>query len=153
MKYRQPGYQGKREEPQQKPARPKPQDTYGPRVLNMPAKHDVSRCAQCGTVLLDLQKPVGKCPKCGFDLHSCKQCNYFDPGSRFECMQPVPERVTQKDAVNQCRYYQIRVMVERETTSGRPAPAAGPGPSRNGGSRGSSALDTAKRALDKLFRS
>lgn len=123
----------------------------------MPAKHDVSRCAQCGTILTDLAKPLGKCPKCAFDLHSCKQCNYFDPGSRFECMQPVLERVAQKDAVNLCRFYQIRVMVERETTSGRPAPASGTGPNRNGGSKGnsagSSALDTARRALDRLFKS
>lgn len=117
----------------------------------MPAKRNISRCAQCGTILTELGKPLGKCPKCSFELHSCKQCNYFDPGSRFECTQPVQERVAQKDALNQCKFYSIRVQVERETTSGRPAPAGNSGSSRNGGARPSSALDNAKRALDKLF--
>ena len=156
MKYRQPGYQGKREEPKEKaPPRPKPQDTFGPRVLNMPAKRNLSRCSQCGTILADLAQPLGKCVKCGFELHSCKQCSSFDPGSRFECMQPVPERIAQKDAANTCRYYQIRVMVERETTSGRPASpptsSGGGSSSRSSSGGGGSTLDNARRAFDNLF--
>ena len=76
----------------------------------------MSRCTQCGTVLAGM--PVGeRCPKCGFELHSCKQCMYFDPGSRFECMQPVKERVAKKDSRNECASYEMRVTREKETST------------------------------------
>lgn len=119
-KYRQRGYQdsgadkpkGERSE-----GRPAKKDTFGPRAIQMPSRRSVSRCSQCGTVLQNLSEPLGQCPKCGFELHSCKQCMYFDPSSRFECMQPVKERVAKKDARNQCPSYAIRVMVEKETST------------------------------------
>jgi hypothetical protein len=88
----------------------------GPKPVNMPGTRAVSRCAQCGTVLQAIP-PTGLCPKCGFELHSCKQCMYFDPGSRNECMQPVKERVAKKDARNDCTFYEIRVTREKETST------------------------------------
>jgi hypothetical protein len=42
---------------------------------------------------------------------------YFDPGSRFECMQPVKERVAKKDARNQCPSFEVRVTSEKETST------------------------------------
>jgi ribosome-binding protein aMBF1 (putative translation factor) len=80
----------------------------------MPGTRAISRCAQCGTVL---QGEPEKCPKCNFELHSCKQCTYFDPGSRFECMQPVKERIAKKDLRNDCLVYEIRVTREKETST------------------------------------
>ena len=118
-KYRQPGYQDRDDKPQKGRAeKPNRKDnTFGPRPLHMPGTRTVSRCSQCGTVLQGLAEPVGQCPKCGFELHSCKQCTYFDPSSRFECMQPIPERVPRKDARNDCKFYSIRVSVEKETST------------------------------------
>ena len=117
-KYRQRGYQDQGKERQPKPAeksiRP---DTFGPRPIQMAATRNVSRCSQCGTLLQSLSEPIGKCPKCGFELHSCKQCTYFDPSSRFECTQPIPERIPRKDQRNECTFYSIRVMVEKETST------------------------------------
>ena len=131
-KYRQHGYQdrdredkprkgsgeGGKERSGAKPITPLAKRDYsmGPRPVNMPGTRAVSRCAQCGTVL-DQVPPTGLCPKCGFELHSCKQCMYFDPGKRFECMQPVPERVVKKDARNECTFYEIRVSREKETST------------------------------------
>jgi len=135
-KYRQRGYQdsgnerkGSGEKPQ---APPKRDNTFGPRPVNMPGTRAVSRCAQCGTVL---QGAPTQCPKCGFELHSCKQCMYFDPGSRFECMQPVTERIAKKDARNDCTFYEIRVTREKETST--------PAPSRP---------TDARAAFDNLFK-
>jgi hypothetical protein len=62
-------------------------------------------------------RSLGQCPKCGFDLHACKQCEHFDPSSRFECNQPIPARISPKDKRNDCALYSIRVMVEKETSS------------------------------------
>ena len=120
-KYRQHGYQDSGDKPQRSGERsgersPK-KDTFGPRPLQMAAKRTVSRCSQCGTVLPSSGEVPEKCPKCGFELHSCKQCTYFDPSSRFECMQPVPERIPRKDVKNRCTFYSIRVTTEKETTT------------------------------------
>jgi hypothetical protein len=122
-KYRQRGYQDRSEEKRQPPAeRPAGKavnrdNTFGPRPLQMPARTSVSRCAQCGTLLQSLSEPVGKCPKCGAELHSCKQCTYFEPASRFECTQPIPERIPRKDARNDCGFYSISIRVEKETST------------------------------------
>jgi hypothetical protein len=118
-KYRQPGYMDRKEEPQRKSGErpPNRDNTFGPRPLQMAATRNVSRCAQCGTVLQAFTEPVGQCPKCSFELHSCKQCSHFDPASRFECSQSLAERVPRKDVKNECKLYAMRVMVEKETST------------------------------------
>jgi predicted RNA-binding Zn-ribbon protein involved in translation (DUF1610 family) len=131
-KYRQHGYQDRDREDRDREAERKrsgerpasggsPQskrdNTFGPRPVNMPGTRAVSRCAQCGTVLQGGIPSDAKCPKCGFELHSCKQCTYFDPGSRFECMQPVKERIPKKDMRNNCELFEIRVTREKETST------------------------------------
>jgi hypothetical protein len=119
-KYRQRGYQDSGEKgtkPGERSGdRPARKDTFGPRPLQMPGKRSVSRCSQCGTILPSPEIPE-MCPKCGFELHSCKQCMYFDPSSRFECMQTIPERIPRKDVKNRCTFYAIRVTTEKETTT------------------------------------
>jgi hypothetical protein len=137
-KYRQHGYQDSGEKSQKSGERsgdrPAKKDTFGPRPLQMAPKRTVSRCSQCGTLLSSAEIPE-KCPKCGFELHSCKQCLYFDPSSRFECMQPVPERIPRKDVKNQCTFYSIRVTTEKETTTPAAAKPA-----------------SARQAFDNLFK-
>jgi len=120
VKYRQRGYQDSGDDRQKREGsasadRPARKDTFGPRAIQMPGTRNVSRCAQCGTILQTGAE--GQCPKCNFELHSCKQCTYFDPSSRFECMQPVKERVARKDARNDCSLYAIRVTREKETST------------------------------------
>ena len=121
-KYRQRGYQDSgREEREKRPAK-KP-ETFGPRRLSMPGKREVIRCASCATILppgLDLN---GKCLKCGFELHSCKMCSYFDPSAHFECTQPIKERIPRKVAHNHCQLYMLRSTIERETSTSRPLDA------------------------------
>ena len=136
-KYRQRGYQDSgRESPkkQEKPTGSRKDNTFGPRPLNMPATRTVSRCAQCGNLLQSLSE-AGQCPKCGFDLHSCKQCEHFDPSSRFECNQPIPVRISPKDKRNDCSFYSMRVSLEKETTS-----------------KGAARPNDARAAFDSLFK-
>jgi hypothetical protein len=123
-KYRQHGYQDRDRD--DKPRResgdksgaapPKKENTFGPRPVNLPGTRAISRCTQCGIVLQGMP-PGEKCPKCGFELHSCKQCAYYDPGSRFECMQPIADRIPRKDARNECNLYEMRVTREKETST------------------------------------
>ncbi len=117
-KYRQRGYQDSGEDRHKTSAeKPIKKDTFGPRPVHMPGTHTVSRCAQCGTLLPVSIEPSARCPKCGFELHSCRQCTYFDTSSRFECSQTIPERIARKDERNQCTFYDMRVRVEKETST------------------------------------
>ena len=136
-KYRQPGYQDHGREQREKTApgqKPRPQDAIGPRTPRMPGTRTVARCAGCGALLPALTEPLGQCARCGFELHSCRQCKHFDPASRFECTQPIPERLPQKDARNDCSFFTLRMSVERETSPGGSRP------------------DDARRAFDNLFK-
>ncbi|MBA3915866.1 MAG: hypothetical protein H0X25_18825 [Acidobacteriales bacterium] len=135
-KYRQPGYQDRNQESKKafSGERPARQETFGPRPVQMAGTRTVSRCSQCGA-LVQSSADAATCVQCGFELHSCRQCTYFDPSSRFECTQPIPERIPRKDARNLCTFYSIRVMFEKETSSSSPQRP-----------------DDARRAFDALFK-
>ena len=143
-KYRQRGYQDEPRErtpaaraPRQPPepgapagARRISQD--GPKTIHMPGFREVVRCTQCGNVITEEIGIASRCGRCGADLHACAQCGSFDPGSRFECMQQIPARITPKNTRNSCTLYSARTTVERETTAPR--------------------SDDARKAFDALFK-
>lgn len=126
-KYRQRGYQENDREPQRsKPqSRPqsKPQDREGPRSPKMMAFGETSKCAACGAKVSPNVNFGTSCPQCNADLHSCRQCTYFDPGAHFECRKPIAKRIVNKQANNTCELFAARVVVERETSSGPPTDA------------------------------
>jgi hypothetical protein len=95
---------------------------------------DIIRCAACGTVLPVAVDPEGRCHSCGAGLHACTQCAHFYPGQRWECTQPIPERIVDKRARNECGFFSLRVTVERETSSAAVRP------------------EDARRAFDNLFK-
>ena len=131
-KYRQRGYQDNPREPRRE-HQPAPKKDYAPRgqpplapkTFNMPGFREVVRCAPCGhelTVALAWSAD-GKCPRCGTDLHTCAQCLHFDTGALFECLQPIPARISPKDGQNACPSFEPRTTVERETKSTPPTGA------------------------------
>ena len=121
-KYRQRGYQdpGREERKERPPKRP---ETFGPRTPAMPGKREVVRCASCAAILPPGYDPNGRCFRCGFELRSCRMCAYFDTSARFECTQPIKERVPRKDAHNDCPFYIVRSTIERETSTSKPLDA------------------------------
>jgi hypothetical protein len=142
-KYRQRGYQDDDRDRPDRPqsSRPAPEpgapagtrriSQDGPRNINMPGFRQVVRCTQCGAVIEGDVGFESRCPRCGVELHTCSQCTYLDPGSRFECMRQIPARVSPKNAKNGCTEYEPRTTVERETTTPR--------------------VDDARKAFDDLF--
>ena len=75
-----------------------------------------------------------QCPHCRAELRTCRQCAHFDTARRFECAQPVPERIADKRARNECALFSLMVTVERDTSAGSVRP------------------DDARRAFGNLFR-
>jgi hypothetical protein len=127
-KYRQRGYMENDREPSQKPkpqSKPqsKPRDREGPRSPKMMAFGEVVKCAACGAKVAGLINLASSCEKCKADLHSCRQCTYFDPSARFECRKTIPARIMDKHARNMCELFAPRTVVERETSSGPPKDA------------------------------
>ncbi len=149
-KYRQRGYQDYEKPEQEKkkdqrPAQGHPRkDHLGPRTPRMVGTVVRARCANCGHVLAPGFDVSGQCPRCGFELHSCKQCVHFDTGARFECTQPIPERISKKDARNECTFFEFRMTVEKDT-----APASA-GPSVSNLTRLSP--HDARKAFEDLFK-
>jgi hypothetical protein len=89
----------------------------------------------CGALIQSLDEASGQCAHCGAAVHSCKQCAYFDTSARYECQQPISERIARKDAANECTFFSLRVRVERETTSA-----------------GVSRPEDARKAFERLFK-
>ncbi|MCM3900461.1 MAG: hypothetical protein ND866_02030 [Pyrinomonadaceae bacterium] len=122
-KYRQRGYMDSDREPQRPKPQSKPQDREGPRSPRMMAFGEASKCTSCGAKASPNINFESSCPNCKADLHTCRQCTYFDPGARFECRKPITARIVNKNARNTCELFAARVVVERETSSGPPTNA------------------------------
>jgi hypothetical protein len=113
-KYRQQGYRGQGQDDRRREPRPTAPD--GPRGGGMLATHTVSRCGGCGAVLPIATASLEQCPNCRVAIHACRQCTHFDTARRFECTEPVPERIADKNARNDCASFALRVTVERDAS-------------------------------------
>jgi len=125
---------------------PRP-DQFGPRTPRMVGTVTRARCSNCGAVLASGFDPKGVCPKCGFELHCCKQCRFFDSAAQFECTQPVPERITPKDAKNNCTFYEFRTTVEKDT-----APTSYPQRGASTAAAPPPRTNDARQAFEDLFK-
>ena len=126
-KYRHRGYMDNDREPQRpKPQsspqgqQSRPQDREGPRSPKMMAFGEAVKCASCGVAAPTTINFTSSCTKCNGDLHTCRQCNYFDPSAHFECSKKITARIVNKNARNMCELFAPRTVVERQTSSGAP---------------------------------
>jgi DNA-directed RNA polymerase subunit RPC12/RpoP len=159
-KYRQRGYQDDGRErgprpalPSQKPEREPGAPAGARRISSEGAKNprmmgyrEVARCARCGTLVDAQVLSLSACPKCQLQLRSCVQCTHFDPSARFECVRPVPARLSPKDTANECALFETRTSWERETTAAAPQPTTGSGQPSN------ATATSARKAFDDLFK-
>ena len=125
-KYRQRGYMdtgreysgngGPKRDERPRPQGPRPPiDVTGPRLPRMVQAVTAARCYNCSTALPSDVDWRGNCPKCGVALHCCKQCAHFEPSTRFQCLKPVPVRISPKDTSNECELFNPRVTVARDS--------------------------------------
>lgn len=128
-----------------KPSGPRPPiDVTGPRLPRLLQNVVAARCFNCSTTLPPDVDWKGKCPKCGADLHCCKQCAHFEPSTRFQCLKPIPQRIPVKDQANQCELFSPRVTVARDAAPVNSNSAAPVQPPRS--------PNDARAAFDSLFK-
>jgi hypothetical protein len=150
-KYTQRGYQesGAPKKKEKRPPEHRPrQEQIGPRTPRMVGTITRARCSNCGAVLPTGVNPQTACPRCAFELHSCKQCVHFDTGAQFECTEPITERIAKKDARNDCAFYAFRMTIEKDTAPTSANAVAPPPPPEFAGARPSSG----RKAFDDLFK-
>jgi hypothetical protein len=67
------------------------------------------RCHACDQpVELAAGERVGfrdECPRCGADLHVCRNCAHHDPAAYNECREPSSERVADRERANRCDHF------------------------------------------------
>jgi len=71
----------------------------------------MAACFNCGASLdAYLLSKVGRqdsCSKCGRDLRCCKNCEFYEPNSHWECREEVAEHVLDKEKANFCDFFKL----------------------------------------------
>ena len=87
-------------------------------------------CAQCFQQLPhssgDKIPRAEECPHCSASLRVCKMCRHYDPHSYNQCLEPVAERITDKEKANFCDFFTLdhRGSQVEESSAHRAAAAA-----------------------------
>lgn len=73
-------------------------------------KPKVYACWKCGykVDLSDGIQRTDECPSCTNDLHVCKNCRFWDPGSHNECRENVTSYVRDRENSNFCMAFEFK---------------------------------------------
>ena len=96
----------------------------------------LAMCWYCGSAVTDAE-PIGRslrCPDCGKDLRSCRNCRHFRPEG---CAESQAEKPPESDRANFCDWFSLNPRF-RESSAGEKK-------SRN-------AASAAKSAFNDLFK-
>ena len=115
-------------------------------------------CWKCGASLAQVLVPfarVAECPGCRADLHVCRMCEFFDPGVRRGCKEPVAEEVSDRERANFCGYLTPAAGLGPGVEDGASPPGGAELDSLfdlpASGATSPSDADAARRRLDELF--
>ncbi len=89
---------------------------------------------------IEVEEPVSRsaeCPVCHKDLHSCKNCVYYAPGSHYDCHETIEEIVVDKEKANFCDSFKLKRQFAVSSV--------------NGGSASQDKINDAKKAFESLF--
>lgn len=98
-------------------------------------------CYACGSDV-GARERIGRrdrCEHCGVELHSCRQCRFYDPRAYNACAEPQAERVLAKERANFCDYF-------------APAVPVAPSGDRDRAASSPAAPQDARAELERLFR-
>jgi len=67
-------------------------------------------CYRCNREIT-LEHFIGRREQCSFcsaDLHCCRNCDFYEPGSYNDCRETQAERVLDKTSANFCDFFRLR---------------------------------------------
>ncbi|MCP4136678.1 MAG: hypothetical protein GY754_37255 [bacterium] len=59
------------------------------------------------------------CPACDADLHVCRNCMFYEPGSYNNCRENRAERVVDKEKYNYCDYFSFKKSNPNQKETGK----------------------------------
>ena len=66
-------------------------------------------CYKCGNPITQQRVARGDtCPTCHADLHACRNCSFYSPGSHWDCAETVSEPCFDKEKANFCDSFRVR---------------------------------------------
>ena len=74
-------------------------------------------CWQCGEQVTGVIMPLSRretCTHCLSELHSCRQCEHYDPRISDQCREDRAEQVSRKSVANFCDYFKLNDQPKRE---------------------------------------
>ena len=96
----------------------------------------VFTCSECGEKI-PVSVTVGRedsCPRCQHDLHTCRNCRFFDPAYNNQCRENRAEPVADKRKANFCDYFEPLLKIDLNSARSGPTP------------------DESRQAFDDLFK-
>jgi len=64
-------------------------------------------CWSCGRRLVAADYArEGRCLECGKAAHACRNCRFYAPGRANDCLEPIAERVIDKERSNFCDLFE-----------------------------------------------
>jgi hypothetical protein len=96
-------------------------------------------CWYCGSPVTD-EEPIGRsarCPDCGKDLRSCKNCRFYLPGSQRDCRESSAEGQADKERANFCDWFSLNEKFRSKSA---------------GQSKEREKAESSKAAFDNLFK-
>ncbi len=74
------------------------------------------KCHKCGKVVeLEAVMFRDDCDGCGWDLHVCLNCLFYDEGRANRCREPQAEPVRERDRANYCTFFRFKENGEKRS--------------------------------------
>ena len=68
-------------------------------------------CFKCANELdferVKMQR-TDQCIHCGADMHCCRNCEYWEPGSHNQCREHIAEYISDRERMNHCTHFTYR---------------------------------------------
>jgi hypothetical protein len=75
-------------------------------------------CWKCGEEIKNEKiLRTDECPVCKADLHSCRNCIFFEEGAHYDCRETVEENVVQKEKANFCDYFKPQRIFSKSSSA------------------------------------
>ena len=71
-------------------------------------------CLNCNTPFNDTVYRTTVCSCCGKELHTCKNCKFYNPSSHWECLETVDEYISDKDRANFCSFFELAEIDDKQ---------------------------------------